>query len=37
LLLPEVEQQLAAVETGLEELEQDEAGFLQRAAQAAGR
>lgn len=37
VLLPEVEQQLAAVEAGLEELEQDEAGFLRRAAQAAAR
>jgi V/A-type H+-transporting ATPase subunit D len=38
VLLPEVEQQLGAIETALEELEQDEAGFLRRAAaQAAGR
>jgi V/A-type H+-transporting ATPase subunit D len=36
VLLPEVEQALHEVETSLEELEQDEAGFLRRAAAAAG-
>ena len=35
VLLPEIEQTLHEVETSLEELEQDEAGFLRRAASAA--
>ena len=35
VLLPEIEQTLHEVETSLEELEQDEAGFLRRAAAAA--
>jgi V/A-type H+-transporting ATPase subunit D len=35
VLLPEVEQTLHDIETSLEELEQDEAGFLRRAARAA--
>lgn len=35
VLLPEIEQTLHEVETSLEELEQDEAGFLRRAAGAA--
>jgi V/A-type H+-transporting ATPase subunit D len=35
VLLPEIEQTLHEVETSLEELEQDEAGFLRRAARAA--
>jgi V/A-type H+-transporting ATPase subunit D len=34
VLLPEIEQTLHEVETSLEELEQDEAGFLRRAASA---
>lgn len=34
VLLPEIEQSLHDVETSLEELEQDEAGFLRRAARA---
>jgi hypothetical protein len=34
-LLPEIERTLAEVETSLEELEQDEFGFLRRAARAA--
>jgi V/A-type H+-transporting ATPase subunit D len=36
VLLPEIEQTLHEVEASLEELEQDEAGFLRRAAAAAG-
>jgi V/A-type H+-transporting ATPase subunit D len=35
VLLPEIERTLAEVETSLEELEQDEFGFLRRAARAA--
>jgi V/A-type H+-transporting ATPase subunit D len=35
VLLPEIEQTLHEVETSLDELEQDEAGFLRRAARAA--
>jgi len=35
VLLPEIEQTLHEIETSLEELEQDEAGFLRRAAGAA--
>jgi V/A-type H+-transporting ATPase subunit D len=35
VLLPEIEQTLHEIETGLEELEQDEAGFLRRAVGAA--
>jgi len=35
VLLPEIERALAEVETSLEELEQDEFGFLRRAARAA--
>jgi hypothetical protein len=39
VLLPEIEQSLHEVEASLEELEQDEAGFLRRAslAQPTGR
>jgi V/A-type H+-transporting ATPase subunit D len=36
VLLPEIEQTLHEVETSLEEIEQDEAGFLRRAVSAAG-
>jgi V/A-type H+-transporting ATPase subunit D len=37
VLLPEIEDTLRDIESSLEELEQDEAGFLRRAAQAANR